>query len=570
MRLLVYTNIGKAGLIMRTRFLLALLCLVAGGMTTGVHAQTAPSVTPPAGHVIIVGVDGLSPDGVMKADTPTLHDMMKKGSWSLHARGVLPTTSGANWASIIDGVGPEQHGVTSNDWKVGEFNFPTSVIGSGGFFPSIFQVLSEQHPEWEVGSIYEWDGFGNLYDHRFVDYDAHGKDPDDTAALAAAYIKAKRPNFLFVHLDLVDDAGHTYGHGSPRYYEAVAKADALIASIRQAAADAGIAGDTVMIVTSDHGGVGKGHGGETLAELEIPWIVAGRNIKPGVELDLPINTFDTTATVAWLLRARIPYAWLGRAVTPIRVGAAMPEQTYRSSSFYAAPVISPMARGNAPAGGLFVDGPAQMSIRNPNAAGEVRYTLDGSVPTAQSALYAGPVEIARNTIVRAALFVGGRAASPTTTGYFRVVDRKDSAARGVTYKVYALPEGAVRLPDFSALKVAASGTAYELTTDGLALPSDANVAVAFDGYLNLTAGGSYRFALASDDGSKLYIDGKQVVDNDGAHGVITAAGSVDLQPGKHAIRVEWFNGGGGAWLGSYFEGPGIARQPIDPNLLTSH
>ena len=569
MQIVVYTNFSKAGSIMRLTSLISLLGIVAGCMTTGAHAQTNRSAVPPASHVIIVGVDGLSTDGVIKANTPTLHAMMQTGSWSLHARGVLPTTSGANWASIIDGVGPEQHGVTSNDWKVGEFNFPTSVIGSGGFFPSIFQVLSEQHPEWEVGSIYEWDGFGNLYDHRFVDYDAHGKDPDDTTALAAAYIKAKRPNFLFVHLDLVDAAGHTYGHGSQRYYEAVAKADALIAKIRRAAVEAGIADDTVFLVTSDHGGVGKGHGGETLAELEIPWITAGKDIKPGVELDLPINTFDTTATVAWLLGAKIPYAWLGRAVTPIVMGSVMPEQTYRSSSFYASPIISPVARGNAPAGGLFIDGPAQMSIRNPNAAGEIRYTLDGSIPTAQSPLYAGPVEVARNTIVRAALFVGGTAASPPATAYFRVVDRKVSAARGVTYKVYLLPEGSVRLPDFSGLKVAASGKAYELTTDGLALPSDANVAVTFDGFLNLTAGGTYRFALASDDGSKLYIDGKQVVDNDGAHGVITAAGSVDLLPGKHAIRVEWFNGGGGAWLGSYFEGPGIARQLIDPNLLTS-
>jgi len=543
-------------------------CL-SGCMANGAQAQTARSALPLAGHVIIVGVDGLSTDGVMKANTPTLHDMMKNGSWSLHARGVLPTTSGANWASIINGVGPEQHGVTSNDWKVGEFNFPTSVIGSGGFFPSIFQVLSDQHPEWEVASIYEWDGFGNLYDHRFVDYDAHGKDPDDTTALAQAYIKAKRPNFLFMHLDLVDHAGHSYGHGSPRYYEAVAKADALIAKIRQAAVAAGIADDTVILVTSDHGGVGKGHGGETLAELEIPWIAVGKGIKAGVELDLPINTFDTTATVAWLLGAKPPYAWLGRAVTPIVTGNALPEQTYRSSSFYSAPIIAPMARGNAPAGGLFTDGPAQLSIRNPNAAGEIRYTLDGSIPTAQSPLYAKPVEIAHNTIVRAALFVGGTAASAMTTGYFRVLDSTVSAARGVTYKVYMLPEDSVRLPDFSKLKVAATGTARELTTDGLSLPNDANVAVTFDGYLNLATGGTYRFALTSDDGSKLYIDGKQVVDNDGAHGVIVAAGSVDLLPGKHAIRVEWFNGGGGAWLGSYFEGPGIARQPIDPNLLTS-
>ena len=521
-----------------------------------------------ADHVIIIGVDALSPDGVMKADTPTLQDMMKHGSWSLHARGVLPTTSGANWASIIDGVGPEQHGVTSNDWKVGEFNFPASVTGSGGFFPSIFQVLFDQQPQLEVGSIYQWDGFGNLYDHRFVDYDVNGKDEDDTAALAIAYIKAKKPGFLFVHFDDVDHAGHEYGHGTPRYYDAVTKVDTLISRIRQATVDAGIADETVILVTADHGGVGKGHGGESLAELEIPWIAYGKAVNPGVQLDLPINTFDTTATAAWLLGAKIPYAWLGRPVTPILKGEKTPEQAYRSSSFYASPVIEPAKDGTATSGGLFVDQPAQMTIRNPNPAGEVRYTLDSSIPTAGSTLYAGPVKITQNTIVRASLFVDGKAASVPATGYFRILDLKTAGARGVTYKVYLLPEGPVRLPDFARLEPVASGAAHEISLTGLKLPREDSIAVVFEGDLQIAAAGAYGFSLASDDGSKLYIDGKLVVDNDGDHGVVTANGGVDLQPGKHAIRVEWFNGGGGAWLGAYFQGPGLPRQFIDPNLLT--
>jgi hypothetical protein len=541
--------------------LVALLAGMAGA--AGAYASEARK----AGHVIIIGVDALSPDGVMKADTPTLHDMMKRGSWSMHARGVLPTTSGANWASIIGGAGPEQHGVTSNDWQVGEFNFPASVTGSGGFFPSIFQVLTDQKPEWELGSIYHWDGFGNLYDHRFVDYDVHGKDEDETTALAVNYIKTKQPEFLFVHLDHVDHAGHAHGHGTPLFYEAVAKADKLIDKIRQATVEAGIADETVILVTSDHGGVGKGHGGESLAELEIPWIAYGKDINPG-QLDLPINTFDTTATVAWLLGAKIPFAWLGRAVTPILKGEKAPEQAYRSSSFYASPVIEPASDGNAPAGGLFVNRPAKMTIRNPNAAGQVRYTLDSSIPTVGSPLYTGPVEIARNTIVRATLFVSGQAASVPATGYFRILDLKGPEARGVNYKAYLLPETPVRLPDFSRLEPATVGTSHELTIDGLTLPRGDSVAVVFEGYLHIAAAGAYSFALASDDGSKLYIDGKQVVDNDGDHGVVTANGNIDLQPGKHAIRVEWFNGGGGAWLGAYFEGPGIPRQFIDPNLLT--
>ena len=56
---------------------------------------TADADAAKTGHVIIIGVDGLSPDGVIHAATPTLDDMMANGSWSLHARGVLPTTSGA-------------------------------------------------------------------------------------------------------------------------------------------------------------------------------------------------------------------------------------------------------------------------------------------------------------------------------------------------------------------------------------------------------------------------------------------------------------------------------------------
>lgn len=549
--------------IRRAPLFLALLAAMAGA---GLSYPAAAA--PKAAHVIVIGVDGLSPDGVMKADTPVLHDMMKHGSWSLHARGVLPTTSGANWASVINGAGPEQHGVTSNDWQVGEFNFPTSVAGSGGFFPSIFQVLTDQKPEWNVGSIYHWEGFGNLYDHRFVDYDVHSKDEDETASLAVAYIKAKRPQFLFVHFDNVDHAGHAHGHGTAHYYEAVAKADKLIGRIRQATVDAGIADQTVILVTSDHGGVGKGHGGESLAELEIPWIAYGKAIKPGVQLDLPINTFDTAATAAWLLDAKIPFAWLGRPVTSALRGEPAPEQAYRSSSFYASPVIEPAGDGNAPAGGLFVNRSARLTIRNPNPTGDIRYTLDNSIPTATSPLYAGPVEIARNTIVRATLFVDGQAASVPATGYFRILDLRGPEARGVNYKAYLLPDPAVRLPDFSRLTPVASGLSHELTVTGLTLPRGDNIAVAFDGDLHIAVAGAYNFALASDDGSKLYIDGKPVVDNDGDHGVVTANGRIDLQPGKHAIRVEWFNGGGGAWLGAYFEGPGIPRQFIDPNLLT--
>ncbi|MGE4307105.1 MAG: alkaline phosphatase family protein [Novosphingobium sp.] len=546
------------------RYAIAVALAVVALGTAQASAQTERKV----GHVIIIGVDGLSPDGIAKAKTPIMDDMMAKGSWTMTARGVLPTTSSANWASILTGVGPEQHGVTSNDWRVGEFEIPTSVTGSGNFFPSVFQVLRDQQPGLKIGSIYNWAGFADLYDRRFVDHDAHGATEEATTQLAIDHIRSARPDFLFIHLDNIDHIGHSVGHATPQYYEAVEQVDARIGRIRQATIDAEISDDTVIIVTSDHGGVGKGHGGITLAEIEVPWIIYGKDIRRGNKLDLPINTFDIPATSAWLLGAEAPYAWIGRPVKAILQGEATPEQGYRTSSFYAAPVIGPEASGNNPAGGLFVGRAAQMTIHNPNAVGEVRYTLDGSLPTIASTLYARPVGISDSTIVRAALFVDGKAASVPATGYFRVLDADKAETSKVRYSVYLLSEEPARLPVFSHLTPVASGETHELSIDNLPLPREYNVAVVFEGVIQIEAPGTYRFSLASDDGSKLYIGGKAVVDNDGQHGVVPASGSITLEPGSHPIRVEYFNAGGGSWLGSYIEGPGIPRQLIDPNILS--
>jgi hypothetical protein len=84
----------------------------------------------------------------------------------------------------------------------------------------------------------------------------------------------------------------------------------------------------------------------------------------------------------------------------------------------------------------------------------------------------------------------------------------------------------------------------------------------------------YTFALTSDDGSRLFIDGEVVVDNDGLHGAEERRGDIALAAGWHAIRVEWFNKSGGAELVLAMGagdaepapiGPGdLARPPTDP------
>jgi hypothetical protein len=58
----------------------------------------------------------------------------------------------------------------------------------------------------------------------------------------------------------------------------------------------------------------------------------------------------------------------------------------------------------------------------------------------------------------------------------------------------------------------------------------------------------YRFALLSDDGSKLWIDGKVVVDNDGLHSSETKVGFAPLAKGWHTLELRWFNATGASAL----------------------
>ncbi|HFE52767.1 MAG TPA: beta-glucosidase, partial [Bacteroidetes bacterium] len=71
----------------------------------------------------------------------------------------------------------------------------------------------------------------------------------------------------------------------------------------------------------------------------------------------------------------------------------------------------------------------------------------------------------------------------------------------------------------------------------------------------------------SNDGARLYIDGKLVVDNDGLHGAEERSGSTHLTAGRHRIRVAYFQAGGGMALDTYYSGPGLPRQRIPASAL---
>ena len=93
-------------------------------------------------------------------------------------------------------------------------------------------------------------------------------------------------------------------------------------------------------------------------------------------------------------------------------------------------------------------------------------------------------------------------------------------------------------------------------------PSD-NVAIRMTGTFSVTTAGSYTFYDTSDDGSRVYIDGVEVINNDGVHTVATVQSTVTLAAGSHQIEVKYFEGTGFAALKLDWSGAGFARRPLE-------
>ena len=110
------------------------------------------------------------------------------------------------------------------------------------------------------------------------------------------------------------------------------------------------------------------------------------------------------------------------------------------------------------------------------------------------------------------------------------------------------------LPDFNALgRPTREGYVYELSLDELDVEEKDHFAVLFTTKLTITEAGKYTFGIISDDGAKLYIDGKEVIDNDGSHSADMKYGNINLEKGTHDVKVEYFDDYMGQKLEVYYK-----------------
>ena len=193
--------------------------------------------------------------------------------------------------------------------------------------------------------------------------------------------------------------------------------------------------------------------------------------------------------------------------------------------------------------------------------GTIHYTLDGTLPTAQSPVYREPIHLVAGTNVIARTFVKDKHPSFVAQRQFTPIDPERN---GLIRRYF---EGEWRqLPDFDTVRVKTQSIAYDCTLDDVQHRPDF-FGLRYTGYLKIDEPGDYVFIIGSDDGSRLCVDSAVVVDNDGLHSYVEKQGTIHLDSGLHMIRLDFFEYNGGERLQVQMEGPGIPRGPLPPSSL---
>ncbi|WP_316814074.1 ectonucleotide pyrophosphatase/phosphodiesterase [Pedobacter heparinus] len=292
---------------MRTNFFNILILVLVSFSAT---AQKKPA------RVLIIGLDGFSTEGFKTAKHPNLDKMIADGVLSLTTRPVMPSITLPNWTSHMTGSGPEEHGVTSNEWTLQKHSLTPLLTDKDGYYLSIFKVLKEEKQSTKIAYYYNWKELINPINKTYLDEVSF----EEKDQYKENYLKAynfllqhkKSPALVFLYSVHTDHAGHGFGWMSPEYIKAIEDVDVEIGVLLDKLKTAKIYDDTHFMLITDHGGINKGHGGVSMNEMQVPWAITGPQIKKAgliTEFNSNKNTALVLARIFGI--SKLPDSWTG-------------------------------------------------------------------------------------------------------------------------------------------------------------------------------------------------------------------------------------------------------------------
>jgi len=198
----------------------------------------------------------------------------------------------------------------------------------------------------------------------------------------------------------------------------------------------------------------------------------------------------------------------------------------------------------------------------------IHYTLDGSEPDSKSAKYSSPFTVRNSCILKMKSFDPNIMPSITISYDFRKAVLSEPVGnlkvkQGLSYDYFE--RFFVNADDMDGCNPVSKGYINQFTLKNATRTT--YYGYRYFGYLQVPNDGIYNFSLISNDGSKLYIDGEELIENDANHGAVEEPGRVALKAGLHKILVKYFQCGGAKALNVSWSGPRMAMHEITPAEL---
>ena len=264
-----------------------------------------------ARRVILVVADGLRPDIIPLLELPTLGRLVRHGASTLHGRTVRPSVTAAAMASLLTGVEPTVHGLSSS-----RFTIPRRPVAPLDPLPAVLQSAGVTTTACMARLPWAYRRLGTLAARRLgFNHAVFAGDHCDEILAAGRNQLRRREGLLVMHWPDADVAGHAHGWPSPAYLRAARNIDRCLGEL-DALTSASSDPETVLIVVADHGGGGttrRDHDSDHPLNRTIPIILAGGAVHHTTLL--PDSALvDVPPTILHALGVPIPASYSGRAL----------------------------------------------------------------------------------------------------------------------------------------------------------------------------------------------------------------------------------------------------------------
>ena len=199
----------------------------------------------------------------------------------------------------------------------------------------------------------------------------------------------------------------------------------------------------------------------------------------------------------------------------------------------------------------------------------IYYTLDETAPTEKSVPYTKPLTITKTTVFKTRSYVDDIAPGYPITVHFRKIDMLEAVHvsglnPGIKY-IYREGKGVLNARHQESAPIMDTGVLKTFNVD--AIKDDRPFGYNLEGYIMVPETGVYTFYLEANDGAILFINGKEIIDNDGGHRAQRLVSKIGLKKGWHPIKVDYFQQGLAKSLILTWEGPGVAFQEVPEDVL---